>query len=80
LDRQCDYVANHLQVLAIALAVLTAEQVMNGLGEHSSKLDPRELDTVLKVSSVLLRHPSVYSVLSDHTHMGPSALSLAIFK
>jgi hypothetical protein len=70
-------VANHLQVLAIALAVLTAEQVMNGLGAHSSKLEPSELDTVLKVSSILLRHPPILSVSSD-AHIELSVSSLAI--
>ncbi|KAF1832109.1 hypothetical protein BDW02DRAFT_581484 [Decorospora gaudefroyi] len=35
-------------VLSIALAVLTSKQVMNGLGERSSRLTPTELDTLLK--------------------------------
>jgi hypothetical protein len=51
---------------------------MNGLGEHSSKLDPSELDTVLKVSSVLLKHLSVYSASSDgHIEMSVSSLALS---
>jgi hypothetical protein len=38
-----------IQVFSVALAVLTIEQVVNGLGEHTSELDKGQLDILLKV-------------------------------
>lgn len=36
-------------MFSVALTVLTTEQVMHGLGQHSSQLDKKDLNILLKV-------------------------------
>lgn len=41
---------DYMKALSITLAVMTSEQVMNGLGKRSSSITTTELENLLKVS------------------------------
>ena len=43
---------NQAKAVSIALAVTISDQVMHGLGKHTSRLDADERDSLLKVCEI----------------------------